>query len=170
MSISTCLKHEIYAFTFVYSSYWINFVSSFLPFIWLKADQNVCFGRHYFIWIVLKFYSIFVFLFDYGVQIKNKINICGLNNPKMKWIWKDNILHIIKGNPSIATLGLTWNFSSAENLESLSLQVRPQSGTIITRPASQPLSQPASHLHWKWHNAEYLSNYLLDCIQILNLS
>jgi hypothetical protein len=40
----------------------------------------------------------------------------------------------------VATFGLSWNFSSAENLESLSLQDRPQIGTIITQPASQPAS------------------------------
>ena len=44
----------------------------------------------------------------------------------------------------VATLGLSWNVSSAENLESLSLQDSPQSGTIITRPASHPATQPAS--------------------------
>ena len=41
----------------------------------------------------------------------------------------------------IATLGLSWNFSLAEILASLCLQDRPQSGNIITRPASQPASQ-----------------------------
>jgi hypothetical protein len=39
---------------------------------------------------------------------------------------------------------LSWNFSSAENRESLSNQDWPRSGTLITRPASQPAP---SHLH-----------------------
>jgi hypothetical protein len=44
----------------------------------------------------------------------------------------------------IATLGLSWNFSLSEILASLCLQDRPQSGNIITEPASQPASHPAS--------------------------
>ena len=46
----------------------------------------------------------------------------------------------------IATLGLSWNFSLAENLANLSLQDRPQSGNIITRPTSQPASQPVTYI------------------------
>ena len=38
----------------------------------------------------------------------------------------------------VATLGLSWNFSLSEILASLCLQDRPQSGNIITQPASQP--------------------------------
>jgi hypothetical protein len=49
---------------------------------------------------------------------------------------------------AIATLGLTWNFSSAENLESLNLQVRPRSGTIITRPATHPVAYIESDITW----------------------
>ena len=51
---------------------------------------------------------------------------------------------------SVATLGLSWNFSLAENLASLSLQDRLRSGIIISQPASQPASQPSAYLE-KWN-------------------
>ena len=41
----------------------------------------------------------------------------------------------------IATLGPSEKFSLAEDLASLSLQDGPQSGNIITEPASQPLNR-----------------------------
>ena len=47
--------------------------------------------------------------------------------------------------PQIATLGLSWYFSLSEILASLCLQDRPQSGNIITEPASQPTSQPTAY-------------------------
>jgi hypothetical protein len=47
-------------------------------------------------------------------------------------------------NCHIATLGRSWNFISAENRESLSLQLamqdRPRGGIIITWPASHPVT------------------------------
>ena len=47
----------------------------------------------------------------------------------------------------IATLGLSWNLSLAEDLESLSLQDGPQSGTIIfiIHPATHPATHPPGH-------------------------
>jgi hypothetical protein len=48
----------------------------------------------------------------------------------------------------------------------------PKSGCIfiINQPANQPASQPTDLLSYKIFKLEYLSNYLLDLTQILNLS
>ena len=62
---------------------------------------------------------------------------------------------------------LSWNFSLAENLESLSFQDGLRSGIIIGRRASQPASQPPSRLFFK---VEYLSYQLSEHTKILDLS
>ena len=69
---------------------------------------------------------------------------------------------------TIATLGLSWNFSQAENLSSLSFQDRPRCGIISWRnqPTNQPTNQPGP-LSFKLNFLSTHSSYLT---QISNLS
>jgi hypothetical protein len=69
---------------------------------------------------------------------------------------------VVAINGVIATLGLSWNLSLAEDLESLSLQDGPQSGTIIYISSAPPGAKLLKLI--------YLSNNSLDLPQLLNLS
>ena len=72
----------------------------------------------------------------------------------------------------IATLGLSWNFSLAENLASLSLQDRPQSGIIFSLDPTHPPHILCNHLPHILcnHPPHILRNHHTHMFEIWNFS